>query len=125
MRRTGSSLAEAEGDTQREVVRGLLQRRHLALYLALGWSQCTSTWRWPDSSRWRELLGGPPPLHWLPRVQWHLCWLTADPESVAHLTGLDEALEAGHADPELREVAVALRSFVARQAHEPGAGGAT
>lgn len=89
----------------------------LALYLALGWTQCTTTSRWPDSPRWRDLLGGQPPAHWLPRAHWHLCWLTFDPAAAAHRHALDLALDAGLADPELREVAVHLRSFIPR----PGA----
>jgi predicted phosphodiesterase len=70
----------------------------LALYLALGWTQQTTTWQWPGSERWLGLLRGEPPEHWLPKLHWHLCWLTHDPEATDHLSGLNVALEEGLAD---------------------------
>jgi hypothetical protein len=70
----------------------------LALYLALGWTQQTTTWQWPGSERWLGLISGKPPAHWLPKLHWHLCWLTHDPEDADHLSGLRTALEEGLAD---------------------------
>ncbi len=90
-----------------------------ALYLALGFSQASTTWQWPYSERWKELLGGPPPPHWLPRSMWHLCWRlytsnlpegTGDDE--VHRQGLDEALDEGLADAERPGVASALRELI-------------
>jgi hypothetical protein len=73
----------------------------LALTLALGWTQCLTTGRWPDSPQWRTLLAGPPPSHWWPRVHWHLCWLTANPGDREHMSGLAGAIEDGTKDAEL------------------------
>jgi len=90
---------------------------HLALYLALGWTQSTTTWQWPPSERWVELLGGPPPEHWMPRSQWHLAWMlhysqaTTDPKYKEHHRALDEALEEGLTDEERPGLAEALREL--------------
>ncbi len=70
----------------------------LALYLALGWTQSTTTWQWPATERWIGLLSGDPPGHWLPRSQWHLCWLLDDPEDEDHRRGLRESLSEGESD---------------------------
>lgn len=88
----------------------------VALYLALGWTQATTTHQWPASETWRSLLGGPAPEHWLPRSQWHLCWLLDDPDDSAHRKALDEALDeglAGGKDDAL--IAGALRELFPRE----------
>ena len=72
----------------------------LALYLALGWTQASTTSQWPATPRWRALLGGEPPAHWLPRSQWHGCWLLFDNENAEHRQGLRAALDEGRQDPE-------------------------
>lgn len=81
---------------------------NLALYLALGWTQATTTHEWPGTKRWKHLLAGPPPPHWLPRTQWHLCWLLHDPKSAAHRVAFNAAIEEGRTDPELPGVTEAL-----------------
>lgn len=78
-----------------------LDAHRLALYLALGWAQCTVTAMWPGTPRWTALLGGPPPAHWLARAHWHLCWLVYEPEDAAHLQGYRDALAEGRLDDEL------------------------
>jgi len=83
----------------------------LALYLALGWTQATTTWQWPATERWIALLGGEPPAHWLPRSQWHLCWLLHDPDDAGHRQALDDALREGLADDERPQIAEHLRSL--------------
>ncbi|MCP4664563.1 MAG: hypothetical protein GY856_54960 [bacterium] len=83
-----------------------------ALYLTLGFTQATTTWQWPHSERWRKLLKGPPPAHWLPRSQWHLCWLLYEPEDEDHNRKFDEALAEGMGDVERPGVASALRELV-------------
>ncbi len=97
-----------------------------ALYLTLGFTQATTTWQWPVTDRWREILGGEPPLHWLPRSQWHLCWLLHDPSDGVHRRGLDQALEEGLADAERPGVASALQELLPAQAplarQDPGKG---
>lgn len=80
----------------------------LALYIALGWTQSTTTYRWPGISRWNELLGGPPPAHWLPRTQWDLCWMLHDPEDAKQRAAFDAAIEEGRHDPDFPGVADAL-----------------
>ncbi len=94
-----------------------------ALYLTLGFTQATTTWQWPWTDPWRELLGGDPPAHWLPRSQWHLCWLlyaSELPEGTAeagvHRRGLDEALVEGLDDAERPGVAKALRELLPPEA---------
>ncbi|MCP4655217.1 MAG: NACHT domain-containing protein [bacterium] len=83
----------------------------LALYLALGWTQATTTWQWPATERWIAEVGGEAPEHWLPRSQWHLCWLLHDLEDEDHRYGLDEALRSGLEDEERPEIAVMLREL--------------
>jgi len=87
---------------------------HLALYYALAWTQFSTTWRWPETERWRALFGERPPAHWLPRAHWHLCWLSYDPGLTDHLQGLDEALEEGEADTALPGYAAAFREILGR-----------
>jgi predicted MPP superfamily phosphohydrolase len=86
-----------------------------ALYLTLGFMQATTTWQWPGTERWRQLLGGEPPEHWLPRSQWHLCWLLHDDADAVHRRGLDEALREGMRDAARPGVAVALRELIAER----------
>ena len=93
-----------------------------ALYYTLGFTQATTTWQWPPTERWRTLLGGDPPEHWLPRSQWHLCWHTYalnNPEenelAVVHRQGIDDALDEGMNDPERRHVAEALRELLPQE----------
>lgn len=80
----------------------------LALYLALGWTQATTTWQWPATDRWIALLKADPPTHWMPRTQWHLCWLLHDPDDPHHRQALDTALEEGLADPDRPGLAEAM-----------------
>ncbi len=87
----------------------------LALYFALGWTQATTTWQWPATERWIALLGGAPPSHWLPRSQWHLCWLLHDPDDAGHRQALDDALREGLADDERPQIAAHLRSLFPEQ----------
>ncbi|HEX4953489.1 MAG TPA: metallophosphoesterase [Thermoanaerobaculia bacterium] len=82
----------------------------LALYLALGWTQATTTWQWPATERWIQLLSGPPPANWLPRSQWHLCWLLHDNTNAQHRKALDDALAEGLASDQ-PYVAEALREI--------------
>jgi len=82
-----------------------------ALYLTLGLTQAVTTWQWPWTERWRGLLGGSPPAHWLPRSQWHLSWLLHDPDNDLYRRGLDKALEEGLGDAERLQVAEALQSL--------------
>lgn len=82
----------------------------LAAYLALGWSQANTTWRWPDSNLWRSILGGPPPDHWLPRSQWYFCWWLYQPESDEFRGAFYQALEEGMSDPEHPGLAAAIRA---------------
>ncbi|MCP4657661.1 MAG: hypothetical protein GY856_19820, partial [bacterium] len=91
----------------------------LALYLALGRSQATTTHAWPATPAWRRLLGGDPPVHWLPRSQWHLCWLLCDPDDADHLSGLDDALREGLEDVERPDVARELRRLFPAPPHDP------
>lgn len=83
-----------------------------ALYLTLGFIQATTTWQWPATERWIALLGGDPPDDWLPRSQWHLCWLLHDPEDAVHRRGLDEALDEWLGDAERPGVAEELRKLI-------------
>lgn len=76
----------------------------LALVLALGWTQCLTTGRWPDSPRWRALLGERP-AHWWPRLHWHLCWSTARPEDDERRAAVLATLAEGMDDDELGELA--------------------
>ncbi|MCY0988103.1 NACHT domain-containing protein [Nannocystis sp. ILAH1] len=82
----------------------------LALYFALGWTQSLSTGTWPGSARWRELLGGAPPVHWWPRVQWHLCWLLHVPEDTSHRRAFANALAEGESDALYGGLARAFRA---------------
>jgi predicted MPP superfamily phosphohydrolase len=77
----------------------------LAHYLALGWTQATTTWEWPDTPRWIALLSGAPPEHWWPRVHWHACWLLYEPNSKERLAALRAALQEGKQDPALPNIA--------------------
>jgi predicted MPP superfamily phosphohydrolase len=95
----------------------------LAIYYALAWTQFSTTWRWPETERWRTLFGERPPTHWLPRAHWHLCWLSYDPALTGHLQGLDEALEEGEADTALPGYAAAFREILGRPAGSTGAQG--
>ncbi|WP_428267495.1 NACHT domain-containing protein [Haliangium sp.] len=79
-----------------------------AAYLALGWAQCTITAEWPDTDRWRALLSGPAPTHWLPRAHWHLCWLLHTPEQDEHLRGYADALALGRGDQAYPDHAIAM-----------------
>ncbi len=80
-----------------------------ALYLALGFSQSTTTWQWPATECWVDLFQAEPPEHWLPRSLWHLCWLLHDPEDDGHRQAFDAALDEGAGDAERPGVAEALR----------------
>ncbi len=86
-----------------------------AVYYTLGFTQATTTWQWPVTERWRTLLGGDPPAHWLPRSQWHLCWLLYDDGDEAHRRGLDTALDEGLGDGERPGAAAALRELLPRR----------
>jgi len=79
----------------------------LALYLQLGWTQSTTTHEWPATERWIALMKAGPPAHWLPRAQWHLCWLLAEPENETHQQAFNEALREGLADSDLGRHALA------------------
>lgn len=70
----------------------------LALYLQLGWTQSTTTHEWPATERWIALMKAGPPAHWLPRSQWHLCWLLHDPSALEHQRAFNGALREGLAD---------------------------
>ncbi len=80
----------------------------LALYFALGWTQSTTTWAWPDTERWRTLFAAGPGEHWLVRSQWHLCRLTDDPDSVSDQAALAAALRDGRRDGSLPGYAARL-----------------
>ena len=95
----------------------------LAIYYALAWTQFSTTWRWPETERWRALFGERPPAHWLPRAHWHLCWLSYDPGLTDHLQGLDEALEEGEADTALPGYAAPFREVLGRPGGSKGAQG--
>ncbi len=86
----------------------------LALYLALGWTQATTTRQWPATERWIALLAGTPPDDWLPRSQWHLCWLLHDPEDAGHRRALDEALCEGLGDEGRPGLAAELQKLFPR-----------
>lgn len=86
-----------------------------AVYYTLGFTQAVTTWQWPTTERWRTLLGGDPPSHWLPRSQWHLCWLLYDDDDEAHRRGLDEALDEGLKDEQRPGAAAALRKLLPRR----------
>lgn len=79
----------------------------LALYLQLGWTQSTTTYEWPATERWIGLMKAGPPAHWLPRAQWHLCWLLYDNTDAEHQRAFNEALREGLADPDVARHAVA------------------
>jgi len=83
----------------------------LALYLALGWSQATVTYEWPDSEIWRGIFASPPPEHWLPRLYFELCYLTHDPNLREHYDAFFDALNRGFEDPELSIVAEKLKEL--------------
>jgi hypothetical protein len=48
-----------------------------------------------------------PPAHWLPRAQWHLCWLLHDNQDAEHQRAFNEALREGLADTDIGRHAVA------------------
>ena len=83
-----------------------------ALYYTLGFTQATTTWQWPATERWCGLLGGDPPSHWLPRSQWHLCWLLYDSNDDAHRSGLMAALDEGLVDEERPLAAAAMKEMI-------------
>lgn len=91
----------------RQLAEGLSPNQ-LALYLALGWTQATTTWQWPGTDRWRAQFAGGPPEHWLPRAHWHLCWLTYDPDDGEHQRALREAVSEGQEDEERPGLAQAM-----------------
>ncbi len=82
-----------------------------ALYLALGFSQATTTWQWPATECWVNLTATDPPRHWLPRSQWHLCWLLHDPGDAGHRQAFVAALDEGRSDTERPGVAATLREL--------------
>lgn len=86
----------------------------LAVYFALGWTQFSTTWTWPQTERWSALFAAEAPEHWLPRAHWHLCWLTYDPKLRAHLEALDTALRDGETDTALPGYAAAFRKILGR-----------
>jgi hypothetical protein len=47
------------------------------------------------------------PAHWLPRAQWHLCWLLQDNQDAEHQRAFNEALREGLADTDIGRHAVA------------------
>jgi hypothetical protein len=83
----------------------------LALYLALGWTQSTTTWQWPATERWIGVLSGSPPADWLARSQWHLCWLLEDSEAADHRRGLRAALAEGLSEAGSSDLASELSSL--------------
>jgi hypothetical protein len=87
---------------------------HLALYLQLGWTQSTTTHEWPATERWIALMKAGPPEHWLPRAQWHLCWLLHDPTDVNHQRPFNAALREGltDADPGRKAWAETLEQVI-------------
>lgn len=92
-------------------VPGELTPHRLAIYLALGWTAATTTWQWPGTDDWIETMKHEPE-HWLPRSQWHLCWLTYDPDDVPHRQALEDALKDGDRDPELPGFAMKMREIL-------------
>ena len=80
----------------------------------LGWTQATTTRRWPTSPRWRALAGGASPRHWLPRSQWHLAWLLHEPSSAVHREGLRLALSEGRSHGDHPGAAEALERIFCR-----------
>lgn len=84
----------------------------LALYLCLGWTQACTTWTFPGTPRWVEIIESGPPKHWLPRSQWHACFLVEDPKSEEHWKGLRAAIEEGLADEKRPGVAKALAEML-------------
>lgn len=77
----------------------------LALYLALGWAQQTTTHRWPATARWQGLARGQAPAHAWPRIQWHLIRWFDDP---AGEDAVRAALAEAAADPVFAAAAAAL-----------------
>ncbi|MCY1004261.1 hypothetical protein OV079_01485 [Nannocystis pusilla] len=84
----------------------------LALFLALGWTQYTTTGRWPTGERWRRIAGGPAPEHWWPRVHWLLCRQFAADDGASRWPEVWAALVEGEADAELAGVAARLRAWL-------------
>lgn len=82
----------------------------LALYFALGWTQQTTTHRWPTTDRWRHLTREPAPTHAWPRVHWYLIRWFDDPSARNSLLA---TLAADEADPELSAAMLALRTALA------------
>lgn len=87
----------------------------LALYLALGWTQCATTGSWPATDRWKALMDAGPPADWLARVHWHLCYLLHDRLDSVHRAGLCQALAAGAADGSRPGGAAAIRILLGPQ----------
>ncbi len=75
-----------------------------ALYLAMGWSQHTTTGQWPETKLWTAHFKAKP-VHWLLRAHWHLAWLAHNPADRTHQTGLNSALKLGLNDRDLAPIA--------------------
>ncbi len=82
-----------------------------ALYLALGWTQATTTHQWPATDTWIEQVSQRPD-HWFPRSQWHLCYLLHNPDDPEHQEGYRQALAEGESDKERPGLAGILRELV-------------
>ena len=82
-----------------------------ALYLALGWSQASTTWQWPYTAQWSAAMAAPP-THWLPRAQWHLCYLLATPNDSEHKRALFAAVDEGLEDTAWPEYAATLARLI-------------
>jgi len=65
-----------------------------------------------------------PPEHWLPRAQWHLCWLLHDPtDANNHQRPFNDALREGltDADPGRQAWAETLEQVIGFYPEETGA----
>jgi hypothetical protein len=77
---------------------------HDALVIALGLAQYQTTWQWPASEKWRAMIQGSPPSHWLGKCAYHLCWMVsvAGQARRPHEQSFRAALQEGSRDwPEL------------------------
>ena len=81
-----------------------------ALYLALGWSQHTTTGQWPETETWAHVLRGVPE-HWLIRAHYHLSWLAHDPENTHHFAEFQAALYDGRSDDQLASIAERMSAW--------------